>query len=80
MENQTKYPNHTQVQAVRLVEAALDVAALPELFSAEAVECAASYLEQQVASGRATDHGDGADVILEAIAKHFRNWTKASHS
>lgn len=64
-----KYPDSRQVEAVRLVDAALNVAALPELFSNEALECAADYLERQVAGFRT----DSENAIIEAIVKHYRN-------
>lgn len=76
MENQIKYPNHAQVQAVRLVEAALSVEALPDVFSDEAVECAADYLELQVAD---CDTSSTA-AVLKAIIKYYRNCAGTSCS
>lgn len=64
-----KYPESTQVEAVKLVEAALSVAAWQDIFSRESLECAADYLERQVAGCRI----DSANAVLEAIARHYRN-------
>lgn len=64
-----KYPESTQVEAVKLVEAALSVAAWQDIFHPDALTCAADYLERQVAGCRT----ESANAVLEAIAKHYRN-------
>jgi len=64
----TQYPSSVQVEAVRLVESALEVAAWQDVFSDEALLCAADYLERQVAKCRT----DSANEVLKAIAKHYR--------
>jgi len=72
----TEYPKSTQVEAVKLVDAALSVAAWQDIFSSDALECAANYLDRQVASCR-TDSANGA---LEAIAKHYREESRDTAS
>ena len=69
MNIQEVYPEPKQVEAVKLVEAALSVAAWQDIFSHDALKCAADYLDRQVASCRT----ESANGVLEAIANHYRN-------
>lgn len=64
-----EYPNSQQAEAVKLVNAALSVAALQELYHPDSLKCAADYLERQVGDFRTKSSND----VLLAIAKHYRN-------
>ena len=63
------YPNKVQEDAVKLVQSALSVAALPEIYDLASLEVAAQYLERQVSPCRSAE----ANTVLTAIIAIYRN-------
>ena len=63
-----RYPNREQVQAATIVTSALRVAGLSEIFTREALECAAREIERNHKAFGRTPAGE----VLKQIAAHIR--------
>jgi len=70
--SKAEYPEEKQVETVKLVEAGLSVAVWPNIYSLEALECAADELERQVAEYPA----EPANSVLVFVAAHYRSEAK----
>jgi hypothetical protein len=62
------YPDKIQADAVKLVDAALSVAALPEVYDEESLKLASEYLERQISGCRTLE----ANKVLGAIVDHYK--------
>ena len=62
------YPDRIQIDAVKLVEAALNVAALPEVWDEASLKLASEYLERQIHECRTLE----ANKVLSAIVDHYK--------